>query len=169
MRGDKSLSLPCRFELSHSSLSHSGCLMRLLSPIIRAPVAVMDNIWHQLTMCNRIAPQFISNDLPGLSAMRLEQAPEEPLGRSAIPSGLEKYINYFAILVNSPPQIMLLAVDLDEDLIDKERITIAPVFSFPIYWRTQLRTFHKRIASRLTVMPGSASRSSISRWLRLNR
>jgi hypothetical protein len=104
--------------------------MRLLSPIIRVPIVVMGNIWHQLTMCNRIAPQFISKDFPGLSAMRLEQAPEEPLGRSAIPSGLEKYINYFAILVNSPPQIMLLAVDLDEDLIDKERITIAPVFSF---------------------------------------
>ena len=63
--------------------------MRLLSPIIRVPVAVMDNIWHQLTMCNRIAPQFISNDLPGLFAMRLEQAPEERLGRGAIPSGVE--------------------------------------------------------------------------------
>jgi len=34
MRGHKSLSLPDRLEAPHTSLSHSGRLMRLLSPII---------------------------------------------------------------------------------------------------------------------------------------
>ncbi|MFT4824721.1 MAG: hypothetical protein ACJASY_003240 [Halioglobus sp.] len=35
-----------------------------------------------------------------------------------------------ALLVNSTPQIMLLAVDPDEDFIDVERVAIATVLSF---------------------------------------
>jgi hypothetical protein len=43
---------------------------------------------------------------------------------------LKIHVNHFAILVYSAPQVMLLPVDLDEDLIDVERVTIASVFSF---------------------------------------
>ena len=43
---------------------------------------------------------------------------------------LKEYINHLAILVYGSPQVMLFSVDLDEDLIDEERITEAPVLSF---------------------------------------
>jgi len=39
-------------------------------------------------------------------------------------------INNLAILIDSPPQLMLLAVDLYEDFIDEERIAVTAVLSF---------------------------------------
>ena len=42
---------------------------------------------------------------------------------------LEIHINDLAILVNCSPQIMLLAVDFDEDLFDIEGITVATMLS----------------------------------------
>jgi hypothetical protein len=38
-------------------------------------------------------------------------------------------IHHLTILVYSPPQVVLLTVDLHEDFIDEEGITIAPVLS----------------------------------------
>jgi len=42
---------------------------------------------------------------------------------------LKVHINDFAILVYCSPQVMLLAVDSDEDFIDVESIAIASVLS----------------------------------------
>jgi len=42
---------------------------------------------------------------------------------------LKIHINDLAILVNSAPQIVLLAVDCDIDFIDEDSIAIPPVFS----------------------------------------
>jgi hypothetical protein len=42
---------------------------------------------------------------------------------------LEKYINDLAILIHCSPQIVLLAVDLDENFIDVERIAVTPLFA----------------------------------------
>lgn len=61
--------------------------------------------------------------------MRPEQPPEEPLSFSTIALGLENYINYVAVLVDGSPQIMLITIYLDEDLVDEEGVTVAPVFS----------------------------------------
>jgi hypothetical protein len=41
--------------------------------------------------------------------------------------GLQKDIYDLTILINSPPEVMLLTVDLHEDFIDVERVTLAQV------------------------------------------
>jgi hypothetical protein len=46
MSTQKPLCQTKRFELSHTSLSHSGHFMRLLNPIIRIPVCHMDGFRH---------------------------------------------------------------------------------------------------------------------------
>ena len=81
-------------------------------------------------MCNSIAAQFIGHDLPGFAAMRSQQTPEEALSSSPIPFDLKKYIDHFSVLVNSRPQVVLLAIDPDEDFIDEEGVAIASVDSF---------------------------------------
>ncbi len=43
--------------------------------------------------------------------------------------GLQVDIDHLPILVDSPPQVVLLTVDLNEYLINVERIAIAPMFS----------------------------------------
>jgi hypothetical protein len=78
-------------------------------------------------------------------------------------------LSEFATLIDTSPKVVLLAVDFHEDFIDEESITIAPMPSFqsPGVYRYKLDT--PKTASRPTVMPRSASGSSISRWLKLKR
>ena len=35
-----------------------------------------------------------------------------------------------ALLIHGPPEVVLLAIDSDEDFVDEERVTIASVLSF---------------------------------------
>ena len=55
---------------------------------------------------------------------------EEALCCSAISARLSIDIDHFSILIHSTPQILLLAIDLHEDLVDEERIAITTVSPF---------------------------------------
>ena len=55
------------------------------------------------------------------------QPPEEPLFCCAIPLCLEIYIYHFAILVHSPPEIVLLSIDLHEYFINVECVAVSLV------------------------------------------
>jgi len=76
---------------------------------------------------NPITAQLIRYDLPGFALVIPDQAPEEPLCGRSIPLCLKIYINDFAILVDSPPQIMLLAVYLHKNFINVEGVSVASV------------------------------------------
>ena len=54
---------------------------------------------------------------------------KEALCSGAIPAALNKHVHDFTVLVDRAPQIMLLAVGLDDGFIDKERIVIALMFT----------------------------------------
>ena len=96
--------------------------------------------------------------------MALQWAPKESLGGCSITLRLELDINNLAILVYGFPEIMLLAIYLDEHLVDIEGATITSVLPFQSSRVQATELMHqRRIASRLTVMPRSARRSSISR------
>ena len=130
MCSDKLLSLPYRFELAHHSLPDPSGLMRLLSPIILILLSTVYRLGYQFTMCNAITPQFICHDFPGLAAIVSYKAPEETFRCGSITLCLQVDINHLAILVNSTPQVMLLAVDLYEDFIDVEGIAVTAMLPF---------------------------------------
>ena len=130
MRGHESLGLTYRLESSHSSLTDPCRLMRLLSPIIGVLRCIVNDFRHHFPMRDSIAPQLVGDYLPGLPSMAPDQSPEEPLCSCTITAGLEKYINHLTILVYGSPQVVLLTVDLHENFIDEEGITIASVLSF---------------------------------------
>ena len=130
---DESLGLPHRFEspgcrTTHPSLSHPGRLVTLLSPIIFILLSTVYRARNQLPMSDTIAAQLIRHDLSGLTTMATQQTLEEPLCSCTISFGLKVDINYLTILVHGPPQVMLLAVDFDEDLINVECVAIALMF-----------------------------------------
>lgn len=58
------------------------------------------------------------------------QTPEEAFSRSPITLRLQIHINNFAVLIDGTPQIMLFAIDSDEDLVNVKGVTIASVLSF---------------------------------------
>jgi hypothetical protein len=62
--------------------------------------------------------------------MTAQQPSKKSLCCCTISPGLQKYINHFAILINSPPQVIPPAVYLDEDFVDVKDIAVAPMLSF---------------------------------------
>jgi hypothetical protein len=54
---------------------------------------------------------------------------KEAFGRRSVTTGLQEYIYYFAILIHSTPEVVLLAVDFDENFINVESIAVASVLS----------------------------------------
>jgi len=101
--------------------------MRLLYPIVGVPISDMDCFRDYLTMGDWITSQLIRHDLPELSAMISQQTLEKPLCCRSVPPGMQINIYHFAILVNSCPQVMLLAVNLHEEFINEESIAVALV------------------------------------------
>jgi len=69
MGTQESLSLPHRFEPSHSPLTYSGSLMRLLRSIILILFSTVGSLRDQLSVSDAITAQFISHDLSGLISM----------------------------------------------------------------------------------------------------
>jgi hypothetical protein len=62
-------------------------------------------------------------------SLRLTDRFELPHPSLTNPLCLEIHIKDFAILVNSPPQVMLLAVDFHEYFVNVESVTEAPMLS----------------------------------------
>ena len=81
-------------------------------------------------MSDALAPQFVSHDFPGFTAVIPQKTPEEAFSHSPIPLGLKININDLAVLVDGSPQITLLTIYLHEVFIDVKGIVIASVFSF---------------------------------------
>ncbi len=80
-------------------------------------------------MGDAIASQFVRHYFPRLTSIILDKALEKALCRLSIPAYLQKTINDITVLVYCSPQVLLLAVDLNEYLINVERITETLVLS----------------------------------------
>jgi hypothetical protein len=51
------------------------------------------------------------------------------VGVSTHPACLKKHIFHFTILIDGSPKVVLLAIDLDEDFVDLESVSIAVMLS----------------------------------------
>jgi len=58
-----------------------------------------------------------------------QQPLKETLSGLPVAALLKKYINHFTVLIDGPPKVMLLTLDLHEHFIDVERIAVALMFS----------------------------------------
>jgi hypothetical protein len=73
-------------------------------------------------MRNAIAYQLVCHNLSRFTMVIFQQSSEETLSSSPITTRLEKHIDHFAILVNSPPQVLLLTTNLHKYFVDVECI-----------------------------------------------
>ena len=80
-------------------------------------------------MGNPITAQFVGDDFPGLGSTTAYQSAEKPLGSPRISSTPQKNIYDIPILVDRPPQIRLFAPELEEDLVDIERVAESPMLA----------------------------------------
>ena len=89
----------------------------------------MYRFWDHFAMSHAIALQLVSHDLPGLGTMAGYQTVKESFSCGPISLDLQIYVNNFTILIYSPPQIMLFAIDLNEYYIDVEGVAVPLMLS----------------------------------------
>ena len=142
MHTQESLSLVHRLESSHSPLSDSCWLVREFCPIVGILRRVVNRLGDLLSMSDTVASQFVRDDLPGFTAVTLEQTLEKALGRFSVPARLEKHVNNFTILIDRPPEVLLLSLNSNEDFIDEKCIakTLVPTFQALRVLRPELVT-----------------------------
>jgi hypothetical protein len=96
--------------------------MRKLRPVVGILGCIVNRLWHKFSMRNAIASQLVRHNLSRFSLVIFQQPLEETLCSRAATTGLEKHINHLAILVNSPPQVLLFITYLYKYLVDVECI-----------------------------------------------
>jgi hypothetical protein len=136
MNTQESLRLPRRLEAEHTPFSHTSRLVKKLCPVICILGCIVKDFRDEVSMRNAIAPQLVRYNPSRLSLMFFQQPLEETLCSCTVTTGLEKHINYLAILVNSPPQVLLLTTNLHKYFVDVECIAkpLMSFFNLPAYF-----------------------------------
>lgn len=73
---------------------------------------------QHLAVSNAVAGQLVGDDHPRRILQALEQLAEKLLGRQRVSVGPHQHVENVAVLVDRPPQIMLAAIDSDENLVE---------------------------------------------------
>ena len=116
--GKESLSLLDRLEPSHLPLLFPGMLMRDFSPVVLVLTRSMLNRGEKLTMGSRIAPEFVSDQLPGSFTLALQHFAKEAFSSLLVSSLRHQNIENIAVLIHCSPKVELLSLNLHEQLID---------------------------------------------------
>jgi hypothetical protein len=66
---------------------------------------------------SRVASQFVGNDPQWFRTLATQQFSKESLSSAVIPMRLNQNVDHVTILIHGAPQILLLAVDSNEYLI----------------------------------------------------
>jgi hypothetical protein len=91
--------------------------MRILCSVVQAFMLPMLDAGHDFSLCSGIAGQFVRNHHAGCPALLLEQLLEQAFGCFGIAAALNQDIEHGSVLIDGPPQPMLLAGDADRNLI----------------------------------------------------
>src|SRR5688500_3992872 len=107
-----------RFEAPHGSLPLSRRLVREFCPIVEAFVLPMFDARQHLTLGCAIACQLVRDNHPRHVLTPFEEFAEKLLGSRLIQSALHQNIEDGATVIDRSPQIVLLAVDFQEDFVE---------------------------------------------------
>ena len=92
--------------------------MRVLRSIVQPLMLPMLNTGHDLSFRRAVALQLIRDEHPRHVPQTLQQLAEELFCGLFVPAALHQDVQDVAILIHGAPQVMLLAIDLDEHLIE---------------------------------------------------
>jgi hypothetical protein len=80
------------------------------------------------SFCCTVALEFVGDDPERLPVLTAHQPAKESLGCALIAAGLQQNINHISVLINGTPEILLLAVDSDEQFIQIPDVAKATLF-----------------------------------------
>jgi hypothetical protein len=148
MECEKSLGVPGRFESAHLPFPLTRRLMRDFGSIVGVRFYTVSHIAEDAPYGSGVASQFVGNDAQWFSTLTAQQSSKESLCSALIPMRLDQDVDHVADLIHSTPQIVLLAVDSNKDLIQVPVVAepaLAPL-QFPNIFTTEFLT-HCRMVS----------------------
>jgi hypothetical protein len=114
---EKSLRVPCGFESAHLPLSFAGQLMGDFDPIVGISLHNVRHVAEYASRRSGVASQFVSNDLQWFGTVPTQEPSKKPFCSALITMRLDQNVNHVTVLIHCAPQILLLAVDSYEDLV----------------------------------------------------
>src|SRR3954453_17400013 len=92
-------------------------MSRILGPVVQPLVPAVLDPGHQLLLGGRIARQLVRDHDPRRPSLLLQQLAQQALGGPLVAPALDQHVEHNALPVDRPPQPVLLAGDLDLDLV----------------------------------------------------
>ena len=122
---DEPLQVPGRSKALHHELSSTKRQMRILCPIVEPLVRAVFDFWHNVASGGCVGAELVGDHPSWRAALLPQEAPQQALGCRGIAAALEDFIEHIAILINRPPQPVLLARDRDRNLIQVPDVAAA--------------------------------------------
>jgi hypothetical protein len=92
--------------------------MGVLRPVIQILRPAVLHAADQPSVRHRVTGELVGDQHPGHVLQAREQLAEEPGGGLGVAPGGDQDVQHGAVLIHRPPQVLGLAVDLDEYLIE---------------------------------------------------
>jgi hypothetical protein len=118
IRRGEALGVPWRREALHPPFSLARRLVGVLGAVVQVAMLPMLDTGQEVPLRRAVAFQLIGDEHPWYVGQALEQLPEELLGRMLIPPTLHQNIEHLAVLIHGPPEVMSLATDREEHLVE---------------------------------------------------
>ena len=82
---------------------------------------------HDLTLSGRVGAELVGDQSPRWTALLFQQMRQQALGSLGVAPCLDDFIEHIAVLIDRPPQPVLLARDHDHDLIQVPDVAAWPL------------------------------------------
>lgn len=141
MKRQKPLGLTSRFEAAHLPLPLPRRLMRVFDAIVGITFCVVRDLAQDRSHAGRVTSQFIGNNLKWFFALPAQWYSKESFGGALIAAWLNQDVNHVTVLIHRPPEILLLAVDSNEDFVQVPAVAEAALMALQTTGiaRTELR------------------------------
>ncbi len=117
MNGGEFLKTSHASKPQHRALSSSEGQVRILSPIVEPASGRLPSAGADFAQGGSIGPEFVGHDL--LSSAMFAHCFLQEFQRGLLVSGLRnEAFKHLAFVIDSPPQIMCVAIDLHEHLVE---------------------------------------------------
>ena len=114
---EKPLGVPCGFESAHLPLPLTRRLMRDFGAIVGISVYTATHVAEYASHGSGVAFQFVGDDPQRFRTLTAQESSKESLSGALIAMRLGQNVDYVAVLIHGTPQILLLAADSNEHLI----------------------------------------------------
>ena len=121
----EALGVPGRLEAAHSPFSLPRWLVGIFSTIVGMLVEYVPHIGQYFRLGGSVAAKLIGDDGSRNVLQSSQKLAKELLRSASVTTWLYKYIENLAVLIDSAPQILQLAVDRQIDFIEMPAISRA--------------------------------------------